>query len=340
MSGKRELAALGWSETFARAFAADEHAGLVPARVADTRRGLLTLWTEAGSYRATLAGGLRHRTRDAAELPTVGDWVAARPLAGERRAVVERVLPRRSRFVRRASGDPPREQVVAANVDVVLLVCGLDGEFEPRRLERLLALAWQSGAQPAVVLNKTDRHPDPAAARRQAQAVAPEVPVYTVSARQGTGLAELAALLSAGRTGALLGSSGVGKSTLVNRLLGEERLRTRAVREKDARGRHTTSHRELVALPSGGLLIDTPGLREIQLWQAEVGLDEAFGDVLGLASECRFGDCRHLAEPGCAVRAAVERGALEAGRLASFRKLRDELATLAAAARTGSRSRR
>jgi ribosome biogenesis GTPase len=333
------LEAFGWSETFARAFAEGEHAGLVPGRVADSRKGLLTLWTAAGSFRATLSGRLRHVARPG-ELPTVGDWVAARLQAGEQRAVIQRVLPRKSRFVRRAAGDPPREQVVAANVDTVLLVCGLDGEFEPRRLERLLALGWQSGARPVVVLNKTDCHRDPAAALRQAEAAAPGVAVRALSAREGEGLSELVALLPPAHTAALLGSSGVGKSTLINRLLGEERLRTGAVREKDARGRHTTSHRELVVLPSGGLLIDTPGLREVQLWQTQDGFAEAFEDVLALAQGCRFGDCRHQDEPDCAVREALERGTLDAGRLASFGKLRNELAALAAAARTGARQRR
>jgi ribosome biogenesis GTPase len=230
--------------------------------------------------------------------------------------------------VRRAAGDETVQQVLAANVDTVFLVMGLDRDYNPRRVERALVLAWESGAEPVIVLNKTDLSDEVEARRAEVEAAAPGVPVVALSAKRSEGLADLGPWLRRGRTVALLGSSGVGKSTIVNRLLGEERQRTREVRESDQRGRHTTTHRELLALPGGGLLIDTPGLREIQLWATEGGLAAAFGDVETLAAGCRFRDCAHEAEPGCAVRAAVEEGTLPPERLASFHKLRAELRSL------------
>jgi ribosome biogenesis GTPase / thiamine phosphate phosphatase len=215
--------------------------------------------------------------------------------------------------------------VLAANVDTVFLVMGLDGDFNPRRLERALVLAWESGAAPVVLLNKADLCDDLDGRRGAVEAVAPGVPVRLIAAKPGEGLAALSPWLVPGHTVALLGSSGVGKSTIVNRLLGRERQRTREVREADQRGRHTTTHRELIALPEGSLLLDTPGLREIQLWSDGTGLDAAFEDVRGLEASCRFTDCGHGTEPGCAVRRAVEEGRLEPARLDSLRKLQAEL---------------
>jgi ribosome biogenesis GTPase len=219
-------------------------------------------------------------------------------------------------------------QVLAANVDTVFLVMGLDGDFSLRRIERALVLAWESGAVPVVLLNKSDVCDDVPRRRAEVEAVAPGVPVCVIAAKPGEGLDSLAPWLVPGRTVALLGSSGVGKSTLVNRLLGREKQRTREVLEAGQRGRHTTSHRELIPLPGGALLLDTPGLRELQLWSDEAGLQATFGDVHELSSACRFTDCRHGTEPGCAVRAAVEEGRLDASRLDSFRKLQAELRAL------------
>jgi ribosome biogenesis GTPase len=284
--------------------------------------------TATGERLAGLAGRLRHGSRSPEDRPAVGDWVALRPREGEGRTLVHAVLPRRSAFVRRAAGDLTVQQVLAVNVDTVFLVMGLDRDYNPRRIERALVLAWESGADPVILLNKTDLCDDVAARQAEVEAAAPGVPVCTLAAKKGEGLETLSPWLVKGRTVALLGSSGVGKSTLVNRLLGEERQRTRAVRESDQRGRHTTTHRELVVLPGGALLLDTPGLREIQLWATEEGLATAFEDIEALSVQCRFRDCGHDAEPGCAVRAAVDEGTLASERLASFHKLRAELRSL------------
>ena len=235
-------------------------------------------------------------------------------------------LPRRSRFSRRAAGDPTEEQIVAANVDTVFLVSGLDGDFNPRRIERYVFVAMESGAAPVVVLNKADLVQDRDARVAEVRALAPDVPVHAVSCRNPDTLDVLRHYLTLGHTGALLGSSGVGKSTIVNRLIGRDLLPTRDVRESDSRGRHTSTARQLVPLPGGGLLIDTPGMRELQLWDSGEGMIGTFGDIEELAASCRFRDCRHRQEPGCAVRAGVAGGALSPGRLESYHKLQDEQA--------------
>jgi ribosome biogenesis GTPase / thiamine phosphate phosphatase len=259
-------------------------------------------------------------------LPTVGDWVALTLPAGEGEALLQAVLPRRSVLVRREAGSEHEGQLIAANFDVVFLVTGLDGNFNPRRIERALAVAWKSGATPVVLLSKADLHEDVSARVEEVQALAPGVSVLPLSAQTGQGLEEVRAWLPPGKTGVLLGSSGVGKSTLVNRLLEEERLATQSVRAEDHKGRHTTTHRELFTLPQGGLLIDGPGVRELGLWGEEDGVEQAFEDVLALAAGCRFSDCGHQREPGCAVRAEVEAGRLSQERLHHFEKLQREQA--------------
>ena len=320
----RDLTALGWTPQLAAAF--DEHRGpdVVPGRVGLEHTHIYRVLTADGDVLARVSGRLRHRAAARTDFPAVGDWVAveAAPHGGDAR--IRAVLPRLSRFSRRAAGDRTEEQVVAANIDTVFLVGGLDGDFNLRRLERYLVVASESGAAPVIVLNKADLAEDAAARADEVRSLAPAVPVYAVSCHTPESLAPLHDHLGFGRTGALLGSSGVGKSTIVNRLIGQELLRTRDVREDDSRGRHTSTARQLVELPDRrGLLIDTPGMRELQLWE-QGGLSDTFTDIEALASGCRFRDCRHLGEPGCAVVAAVDAGALPDVRLASFRKLAAE----------------
>ncbi len=279
--------------------------------------------TADGELLARVSGRLRHRAESRPDFPAVGDWVVVEPVA-DSDARIHAVLPRFSRFSRRAAGDTTEEQIVAANIDVVFLVGGLDGDFNPRRIERYLAVAWESGATPVVVLNKADLVEDPRRHVADVEAVAPGVQVHAVSAKQPETIEVLRQYVTAGRTAALLGSSGVGKSTIANRLVGHDLLRTQDVRITDSRGRHTSTSRQMVLLEGGGILIDTPGMRELQLWDSGEALGEAFVDVEALAASCRFRDCRHLREPGCAVRAAVASGELAAARLESFHKLEGE----------------
>ena len=319
-----DLETLGWDEWFAEPLRPHTAQGLRPARVAVTHNYLYQLYTARGELMAEAAGRLRHQTAGADAMPVVGDWVAIRPSETERKATIEAVLPRRSCFSRKAAGEPTRRQLVAANIDTVFLVCGLDDDFNLRRIERYLVAIQVSGATAVIVLNKADVSPDVDAARGATAALAPGTPIHVTSCLEDRGTDPLKAHLSPGKTVALLGSSGVGKSTIINRLLGADRQRTRAVRGKDGRGRHTTPQRELILMPDGGLLIDTPGMRELQLWDSTESLNDTFEDVDTLAAECRFRDCAHDQEPGCAVRAAVDDGRLAASRLDNYRRLQRE----------------
>jgi ribosome biogenesis GTPase len=320
-----DLAALGWTERFDEAFRPHRDAGLVAGRIGLEYTHIYRVLTADGEWLARIAGRLRHHAANRTDYPAVGDWVAVEPPTHGGDARIRALLPRFSKFSRKAAGDPTEEQVVAANIDTVFLVAGLDADFNPRRLERYLLVAWESGATPVIVLNKSDLADDLEARTAEVRARAPMVPVYAVSCRDPDTLRPLREHLGHGRTGALLGSSGVGKSTIVNRLVGEDVLRTNEVRESDGRGQHTTATRQLVMLPAGGLLIDTPGMRELQLWDAGAW-DEAFADVAELSANCRFRDCRHREEPGCAVVEAVQSGQLGADRLESYRKLAAERA--------------
>ena len=319
-----DLAALGWDARLEDAFGAHAAAARVPARVSLEHTHIYRVVTRDGEMLARVAGRLRHEAASRADFPSVGDWVALEPPQHGGEARIHAVLPRFSRFSRRAAGDPTEEQIVAANVDTVFLVTGLDGNFNPRRIERYLLVASQSGASPVVVLNKADLVDDVEAYVAQVRPLAPALPIHAVSARQPGTLEALRTHLGFGRTGALLGSSGVGKSTIVNRLVGQDLLRTHDVRDWDSRGRHTSANRQLVLLPGGGVLIDTPGMRELQLWETGEALSGTFEDIDSLAAECRFRDCSHRAEPDCAVVAAVGHGDLPAARLESYRKLRAE----------------
>jgi ribosome biogenesis GTPase / thiamine phosphate phosphatase len=323
-----DLSALGWDAAWSLAFGPFVADGLVPARVAIEFNHIYRVYAEAGEWQAQHAGRLRHRAEGRGELSAVGDWVAVRPTPGEAMATIEAVLPRRSKFSRKVAGETTEEQIVAANIDVVFLVMGLDGDYNPRRLERYLLMAYESGASPVVLLNKLDVAPDLDAAMAEIRAVAVGTPVHAISAKSRQGLDVIEPYLGTGRTGALLGSSGAGKSTLVNALVGEDLIKTQDVRAHDSRGRHTTRHRHLILLPRGGLLIDTPGMRELQLWGASEGVAETFDDVESLAAGCHFTDCRHREEPRCAVKLAIEEGRLAPERLANYLKLQDEIKSL------------
>jgi ribosome biogenesis GTPase len=323
------LTELGWDESFAAAFETLAPAGDVePARVAIEFNYLYRVWTEDGELEATVSGRLKHYAGSRAELPAVGDWVAVRRRSDRHRGVIVAVLPRRSAFSRRMAGAVTDEQIVAANVDVVFVVMGLDPDFNLRRLERYLLLARESGAAPVVLLTKPDLSDAVAEQRAAAADIAGTTPVHVVSPKMMQGLEHVAAHLMPGRTGALLGSSGVGKSTIINRLIGEDVRKTREVRESDARGRHTTSNRELIVLPGGGLIIDTPGMRELQLWDVGEAVRGTFDDIETVAAGCHFTNCRHRDEPRCAVKAAVAEGRLDPRRLESYHKLQDELLAL------------
>jgi ribosome biogenesis GTPase len=320
------LQRLGWSPEFAEAFAPHAARGLVPGRIAVRHRGAYEIYTETGAVAAEVSGRLRHAAGGAGDLPAAGDWVALDP--GQTRAVVHAVLPRRTKLSRKVAWHETGEQVIAANVDVVLVLTALPGDLSVRRLERYLTTVWESGAMPAILLTKADLCDAVPEALLEVESVAFGVPVHVVSSVTGLGVDEVRRYTTGNRTIALLGSSGVGKSTLLNRLLGDELLAVQEVRA-DGRGRHTTTRRELVLLPEGGLVLDTPGMRELQLWEADAGLDTVFSDVEELAAGCRFADCAHQTEPGCAVLGAVEDGSLELARLRSWRKLQRELRSLA-----------
>jgi len=338
------LAGLGWDAGWEAAFAPYAAQGQHPARVLAAHRDLWIVALPSGDREAVVSGRLRHDALGPGDLPAAGDWVAVSGAgtgdADTWTTVIGAVLPRRTAFRRsageeRLAGNLSAEQVLAANVDVALLVAGLDGDFNLRRLERYLAVAWSGGTTPVILLNKADMAADLDGFRVAAEAVAPGVEVRAMSALTGDGVAALAAdHLPPGRTAVVLGSSGVGKSTLVNALLGTERQRTGGVRADDARGRHTTTTRELVRLPGGAILIDTPGIRSLGVAGAAAGMDSTFADITELAAGCRFRDCRHEQEPGCEVRAALADGRLSRERHASHRKLEREAAH---AARKGDR---
>ena len=323
------LARLGWGPGFEQEFEQYESAGFVPGRVSVQHRGAYDVLVADGEVRAGLPGKLLHDAGDKVDLPAVGDWVAVDPPDGGQ-STIRGVLARRTAFTRTAASDQHRiseQQVVAANVDTVFLVQALAEDYNPRRLERYLVLAWESGAQPVVVLTKADLSGDVEGIVAEVESIAVGVPVHAVSNMTGEGIDALRPYFAPNRTVAALGSSGVGKSTLINSLSGEEVMATGDVR-RDGRGRHTTTRRELIPVPGGGFFLDTPGMRELQLAEASGGITETFEDVTELAALCRFSDCAHQSEPGCAVQEALRDGTLDPERWTSYRKLQGELAML------------
>jgi ribosome biogenesis GTPase len=318
-----DLSSLGWDDDLAKAYARYDRPNRCPARVTRVDHGVCTVLAASGAVRASLAGAiLAAAARDPVILPCAGDWVVVHAWR-DRRITIETVLPRATAIVRLGAGKEAVGQVLAANADAAAVVEPMDPAPDVGRIERLLALAWESGAAPLVVLSKSDAAADPAAVADQIAVAAPGIPVYAVSARTGAGLDALRPYAGFGRTLALLGPSGAGKSSLVNALAGATVMTTQALRA-DGRGRHTTTYRALVPLPGGGAVLDTPGVRAVGLVDAAAGLDLAFADVTALAAACRFTDCGHTVEPDCAVQAAIAGGALSPRRLASWRRLRGE----------------
>lgn len=316
-----DLEQLGWTEELERAFPPSQD--LVPGRVAVEHRGSYVVYTRAGELFCEITGRMRHTADDRSELPAVGDWVAvaARPDGG----TIQTVLPRTSAFTRKTAGFETQGQVLAANVDLVWILGSLTRELSARRMERFLTVAWESGARPVIVLTKADLGEADPERVTEVEMIAFGTPVHITSAVTGEGVEELRASLHPNLTAALLGSSGVGKSTLINTLVGDEVLTTHTTRADDV-GRHTTTHRELVAVPGGGNLIDTPGLRELTMWEADTGIDATFGDIAALAAQCRFADCAHRSEPGCAIKKAIATGELDKDRVRSWQKMQRELA--------------
>jgi ribosome biogenesis GTPase len=326
------LLPFGWNDHFAQHFQPFRAHEYVPGRVSFQNQHLYRVYTEQGELLAEAAGKLRYEAVSTEDLPAVGDWVALRFRPSEDKARIQAVLARQSKFARKAAGAKTEAQIVGANVDTIFLVTSLNQDFNARRIERYLTTIWDSGARPVLILSKADlchNEAEITARVTELQTATQNVPLHIVSVKTNQGLDELQQYCRVGQTIALIGMSGVGKSTLINYLLGYDRQVVKEVREHDDRGQHATRHRELILLPQGGLVLDTPGMRELQLWEVESGLETAFEDIEALAAQCFFSDCQHKSEPRCAVQAAVQEGALAAERLDNYDKLQKELHHLA-----------
>lgn len=316
---------LGWKPFFAQHFTKYAEQGYSVGRVAVEYKNLYRVYTKDGELLAEVSGKMHYQTKSLEEFPAVGDWVILSPRLEEKRAIIHAVLPRISKFSRKVAGKKTEEQVVAANVDTVFLVNALNKDLNPRRIERYLTLVWSSGANPVIILSKADLCENVDAQLKELESVVYGLPIHVISSLETRGLNQLDQYFQLGKTVAFLGSSGVGKSTLINKILGEARLKTNKIREGDDKGKHTTTHRELILLPNGGIVIDTPGMREIQFWDAGEGISNTFEDILDLAQECKFRDCSHREEPGCAVQKALADGGLSLERFNSYLKQQKEI---------------
>lgn len=323
------LKKLGWNEFFDSHFQPYAANGYACGRVASEHKHSYGVFSESGKVLGELAGRLRHQALDRSDLPAVGDWVVTRPCPEGGKVTIHAVLPRKSKFTRKTAGVSTEPQIVGANIDTVFLITSLNEDFNPRRVERYLTVAWGSGARPIIILSKSDLCDETQERIRELRAVVGDVPIHAVSVVRREGMDQLSQYLKHGQTVALLGSSGVGKSTLINYFLDREYLRVQEIRKHDGRGRHTTTHRELIVLPQGGVVLDTPGMRELQLWDSDRGLHIAFDDIETIAGRCYFGDCRHEDEPRCAIREALAEGAIDTARYQSYEKLQKELTYLA-----------